>query len=374
MIDFGHEYTFNERMAEPEWLVTNGIGGYASGSISGRLNSRYHGLLIAALKPPLGRTLMLSKFDETVNYDGHGYSLTSNAVRSAAERSPHLLRFSFEGTIPTWTFACADALLEKRVWMEYGANITYIRYTVTRASSDLLLALRPLVNCRDSHQNTHGVNWSPQIDLAGGTLAVRLHEDAQTLYLHLDSAWYLPQLEILSDYYLALEEARGLDWFDDHLSLGLIQAKLAVGESLTLVAGVVPLTDVDGASAYDRYCARENSLLVHSGLATEPQWIQRLVLAADQFVVARPLVDGGSGLTVLAGYPWFSDWGRDTMIALPGLTLVTRRLMSRRIFCAHSRVLLIVGCCQIAFLMRGKRLNTIRLMRRCGTLRRCVNI
>src|ERR1700678_2735046 len=107
--------------AKREWLVTNGLGGYASGTISGILTRRYHGLLVAALEPPGRRTLLVSKVDEMLGYDGHSYALGANrwADGSVAPEGFHLLqRFRLDGTTPVWTFACGDALLEKRVWMQ----------------------------------------------------------------------------------------------------------------------------------------------------------------------------------------------------------------------------------------------------------------
>src|SRR5579862_9647403 len=141
VIQFGREICGDLGSAEArEWLVTNGLGGYACGTVAGTLTRRYHGLLMAALPPSWHRTLLVSKIDEVVEYDGQTYSLGANRW-SDGSIDPTGFRFieSFrlEGTTPVWTYACADALLEKRVWMEQGENTTYVQYTLVRASRPL---------------------------------------------------------------------------------------------------------------------------------------------------------------------------------------------------------------------------------------------
>ena len=120
-VDFGREICGTLETAEQrEWLVTNGIGGFASGTVAGNLTRRYHGLLMAALKPPLGRTLLVSKLDETVGYLGASFALATNRWAGGYVDPVgylHIERCRLEGTSPVWTYACADALLEKRIWI-----------------------------------------------------------------------------------------------------------------------------------------------------------------------------------------------------------------------------------------------------------------
>jgi predicted glycogen debranching enzyme len=147
--------------------VTNGIGGFAAGTVAGLPTRRYHGLLIATLNPPLGRTLLVSKFDETVEYDGRQYDLfTTRWKIGDVEPSgfQHIERFRLEGTTPVWAFALADALNEKRVWMARESNTTYVRYDMVRASSPLMLNLKALVNYRDFHSSTHAHDWTMQVE------------------------------------------------------------------------------------------------------------------------------------------------------------------------------------------------------------------
>ena len=340
--DFGREMCGNlASSAGREWLVANGIGGYASGTVAGLLTRRYHGLLIAALQPPLGRTLLLTRLDETATYDGHTYPLFTNrwAVPIAAlchERGRewdgvepigfhHLERFHLEGTTPVWTFACAHALVEKRVWMQHGANTTYIRYDLRRATSPLTLSVKAVVNYRDHHSNTFAGDWQMRVEPVAHGLQVMAFNGAAPCCLLSDRAEATPQHEWYRDYFLRVEQYRGLDALDDNLYAGHFRAVLHPGESLTLVASTEVAPNLDGALAYAERQAHEQRLLTQSGQTDAPAWVQHLVLAADQFVVRRTLPDGTDGRSVIVGYPWFGDWVRDTMISLPGLTLVTGR-------------------------------------------------
>src|SRR6202162_5995872 len=137
-----------------EWLVTNGIGGFASGTVSGNLTRRYHGLLVAALHPPVSRMQLVAKLDEIAGYDGADYALGTNRWSSGAiepQGNVHIESFRLEGATPVWHFAIGDALLEKRVWMRHGENTTYVQYTMLRGSQSVELQLRNLINCRDFH-------------------------------------------------------------------------------------------------------------------------------------------------------------------------------------------------------------------------------
>ena len=338
-LDFGREVCGNLALAEKrEWLVTNGIGGYASGTIANVLTRRYHGLLMAALQPPLGRTLLLAKLDERVEYDGiypqNGriHPLYTNAwVSKAVEPNGYanLNRFHLEGTTPVWTYGIANALLEKRVWMQPGANTTYIHYHVTRATGPVGLEIKAFCNYRDYHSTTIMDGWQPEIEEIERGLCVQMSDEAVPFYLLSQTAVIQPRFEWYEDFYLSLEDYRGqADVQEDHLYAAKIFATLNVGESLTIVASTEQAPNLAGETAYAERQAYEADLLqqyanIHPVAA--PLAIQQLVLAADQFVVKRPTKRDENGRSIIAGYHWFSDWGRDTMIALPGLTLTTGR-------------------------------------------------
>ncbi len=326
-IDFGREICGDVGAAERrEWLVTNGIGGYASGTVAGLPTRRYHGLLVAALQPPLGRTVLLSKLDETATYAGRAYPLFSNRWGNGAVEPAgyhHIERFRLEGTTPTWSFACADALLEKRVWMQPGANTTYIRFDLRRASAPLALFIKALVNTRDYHALTRGGDWQTAIQPVRHGLRVTAFEGATPLYLLSAGVEVTPEHQWYRGYFLRQEDTRGLDALDDNLYAGEFTALLQPGESLTLVASTEPEPDLDGDAAYLVRQDYERRLLTGSGQAAAPPWIRQLVQAADQFIVRRTTPGNADGRSIIAGYHWFGDWGRDTMISLPGLTLTT---------------------------------------------------
>ena len=333
MLDFGRVVCSDLRASgEREWLVTNGIGGYAMGTIAGLLTRGYHGLLIAALQPPVGRTQLVTKLDETASYDGRDYPLFADRWsdgRVEPSGFHHLERFHLEGTTPVWTFACADALLEKRVWMQQGANTTYVRYDLTRGSGPLNLRLRAMVNYRDHHSVTRAGDWlvPPQIAEVPHGLRVTAHKNTVPFYLLSEGATATPAHEWVLGYFLSIEEYRGLQAVDDHLCAGILRATLLPGGSLTFVASLDPNPNLDGVSALTEREVYELQLLDEARPSLSPLLpeIEQLVLAADQFVVRRALPDDAEGRSVIAGYPWFSDWGRDTMISLPGLTLATGR-------------------------------------------------
>jgi predicted glycogen debranching enzyme len=348
-MDFGREVTGSLAVAESrEWLCANGLGGFASGTVAGLPTRRYHGLLVAALKPPVGRTVLVTGLHERVEYDGAAYQLSTarwadGTVSPTAYRL--IERFHLDGTTPVWHYACADTLLEKRVWMEPGANTTYVRYRLLRAGAGgpVRLTLRALVSYREFHVTTHGPGWQMAIAPVGQGLQIIAYEGARPLSIQVPGATVEPAHDWYVGFRLAAEEARGLDALDDSLHAGTFTATLTPDRPLAAVLSAEARPDLDGEQAWARRRAHETEVLLAwrkaqpaAGLA--PAWIERLVLAADQFVVRRPLTDDAGGLSVIAGYHWFGDWGRDTMIALPGLTLSTGRPeAARRILTTFAR-------------------------------------
>ena len=332
-LDFGREVCGYSSVAESrEWLVTNGIGGYASGTIAGVLTRRYHGLLMAALKPPLGRTLLVAKIDETAEYDGiypesgKFYPLYVNRWSDDTLESfghDHLNRFHLEGTTPVWTYGIGNALLEKRIWMQPGANTTYMQYRLVRATGPLSLEAKAFVDYRDYHSTTIVQDWEAEIEAVPGGLQIQIFAEATPFYLMSDRAVLIPQFDWYEDFYLKVEESRGQpDVEEDHIYAALIRVTLRPGESVTLVATTEAEASLDGNAAYAERQAYEQALLDKADL---PESLHQLVLAADQFVVKRPTAADENGRSIIAGYHWFGDWGRDTMIALSGLTLSTNR-------------------------------------------------
>jgi predicted glycogen debranching enzyme len=338
-VEFGREICGDLAAAERrEWLVTNGIGGFASGTVAGSLTRRYHGLLIAALQPPLGRTLLASKLEEKAAYDGREYRLACNRWAGGAvdpEGYRLIESFRLEGTMPVWTYAFGDALLEKRIWMQHGANTTYVRYTLLRGRRPVELELRALVNYRDYHSTTHAGDWRMSVEPVAGGLCVRAFDGATPFYLRSAEAAPEPAHDWYRDFFLTQANYRGLEHTEDHLHAATFHLRLATGQSASMVLSTDPGASTDAEAALAAHREREAGLLHHwrtaapearrAAAASAPKWIEQLALAADQFIVTRPLHDDPGALSVIAGYHWFGDWGRDTMIALPGLALSTGR-------------------------------------------------
>ncbi len=234
-------------------------------------------------------------------------------------------RFHLDGTTPVWTHALADARLEKRVWMEQGANTTYIRYTLLHGSLPLHLDCKAMVNYRDFHGNTHAGEWRMAVEMVEGGLRVEAYQGAIPFYLLSDRATATFAHEWYRNYALRCEAERGLDATDDQLYVGRFTATLHPGEAVTLVATTEPYFVVNSKVAAQKRRQHEVDLVAQSALHDSPAWIQQLVLAADQFIVRRSVDGDEEGRSIIAGYHWFGDWGRDTMISLPGLTLATGR-------------------------------------------------
>ncbi len=347
VIDFGREICGDLAVAEArEWLVTNGMGGFACGTIAGTLTRRYHGLLVAALSPRWQRTLLVSKIDEEVEYDGESYALGANRWAGGGidpAGHVHIERFRLEGTTPVWTFACVDASLEKRIWMEHGENTTYVRYTLVRARRPMRLSAKVLVNYRGYHSLTHASDGYMDVQPAAEGLRVQAAADAPPFYIRSDHAQSEAAHTWYRNYELAVELSRGLDHQEDHLHAGTFHVELKAGDSMTLVASTDPAANLNGTSALEAQFSRDRALLescahAHPQMADWPAWIKQLILAADQFVIARAFGDGSEGASVVAGYPWFGDWGRDTLVALPGLLLATgREEIAARVLRSYAR-------------------------------------
>lgn len=312
---------------EREWLVTNGIGGFASGTVAGLNTRRYHGLLVAAMRPPVERTLLVSRLDVAVRYGDVDASLGTNEYLDGTVH-PHGYRylhaFRMDGQTAIWQWLVRDALIEQRVWMAHGQNTTYVSFSLLRASGAVDLSLSPLCAQRDYHSHHRG-GLDTTTTLVGGGFEVTAWPGAKPLRVLLEGAHCELALEWHWNHKHRVESARGLDDIEDLFRPALIRMRLErCGRAcVTFSAEPARVALADSATSAHREHDRLDRLSVPQHA---PPWIRQLHVAADQFIVERR--DGAGrniGKTVIAGYPWFSDWGRDTMIALPGLTLATGR-------------------------------------------------
>jgi predicted glycogen debranching enzyme len=316
-----------ENALSREWLVTNGLGGFASGTVALANTRRYHGLLVASFKPPVDRLVLVSKVDVEVLYRGARYALTSNEFRDgtlAPRGFERLTDFHLDGQMPVWTFTVADALIELRIYAAHGENTAYLRVRVIAASAPVELLLTPLCAYRDYHAHMQG-GWTLGVSPEPRAFTVTTFDGAHPYRVSVDRGAFESQPDWYWNFLHRVERERGLDDGEDLFKPGEFRAQLESGESLHLTATAESGERLEASVALLRDLQRTQRI-TRGAAPGAPAWHTRLLLAADQFIVARADSSGErAGKTVIAGYPWFSDWGRDTMIALPGLTLSTGR-------------------------------------------------
>lgn len=307
-----------------EWLVTNGLGGYASATVPGVLTRSYHGLLVAALEPPVARTVLVAGSVDWVTYGGSLYPLSTHEFGEGT-MSPdgyrHLESFRLEGALPVWTFAIADAVVERRIWMVDGANTTIVTYRLLRGSGPIDVEVTPLITYRGFHALASGQGWSLGGDPHESGAKIRAYDGATPFWLHSDVAEFRSSGIWWWGFRHRAEAERGLAAHGDLFAPGSFVARLEPGETVALRYSTEQEGNLDATTSFAAAQERQRSLLTRAAALEADPVVQQLVLAADQFLVSRPRADDPAGRSVIAGYHWFNDWGRDTMIGLPGLTL-----------------------------------------------------
>ena len=349
-ISFGPEICNDLAAAEQrEWLLTNGIGGFASGTVAGSATRRYHGLLIAALNPPVGRTFLAGGLDEIASINDASYPLATHRWASgtiAPKGYLSIQNFRIDCAIPVWTYQVGASRIAKCIWMRHDENTTYIQYTLLESASPVMLELKALVNYRDFHAATHAGDWRMRIEPIENGICVTAFEGATPFYARCKGAVCEPQHIWYRDFLFPRESERGLDDREDQLYASRFRVEMQKDQTVTVVFSTEQNADLDDSAARKEELKRESNIRsaasevmqTPSGEAA-PSWIPQLVLAADQFVIKRPLPGQAAGKSVIAGYPWFGDWGRDTMIALPGIALSTGRSdVAKQILLAFSRL------------------------------------
>ena len=332
-----------------EWWLANGLGGYAGGTIAQCLTRSYHGLLIAPAHPPLGRMLVFAKADATLYENERSWPLFTNCWGSGAVEPQgfiHLESFRLDGGMPVWRFAIGDLILEQCIWMEREHHTTCIAWRLAYAvERPVHLGIDLLVNNRN-HHGENQCEFSPVIEGDENHIRVR-HVgkiSGPTLHFNTHDGRLFARNQWIRDFDLPRERERGLPDRGAHLCAARMRLPLRTewsGLAATMTATPAHGAQPHCAAMLDRRRAYDIARLAAAETFTPelreaPCWIRQLVVAADSFLVARP-VEGQKddeherhGESIIAGYPWFSDWGRDAMIALPGLTLITGRHASAR--------------------------------------------
>jgi predicted glycogen debranching enzyme len=332
-----------------EWLVSNGIGGYASGTVSGAITRRFHGALIASLSAPLGRVMMMNHLAERVDLTGGGTLELDAQPRSVeAGQGPGkatLIEFLMEDGLPVWRYDLGDErVLEKRLSMPHRQNTVLVTYTLT-AGDGVHLQVEPWLHFRPHEGSLNLPLKEPYaVTETGDRYEITAGRDLPTLRLRVAgaNASFFVKGRLVRGITYGIEASRGYDASGDLYAPGSFECDLRAGQRVTLTASTEPWNVVDAMSPDDvARCeaGRRARLLAWALPQLREGSSAELVLAADQFIVEPPgrvesktvtYACGDEARSVIAGYHWFTDWGRDTMISLEGLTLVTGRFADAR--------------------------------------------
>ena len=336
-----------ELLLNREWLVTNGLGGYASGTVSGAVTRRYHGLLIAALPAPLGRIVMWSHVSEFLRFSDHDVVSLGAEERAGGQldlkSADYLSEFRLEDGLPVWTYRVREVVVEKRVLLPHLQNTVHISYKVISKGVPPRLELRPAFHFRHHEAPVDADLAAPYkltaIDGRYEIAAARRKLPPLRMQLHgHESAFTIAPSKIPQVVY-RIEQQRGYAYEGELWSPGFFRVDLTERSTATLVASTEPWDIIDVLGPEDvlvAECERRARLLHGAIPKVRQNFPAELVFAADQFVitpagrfeeVARAHAAGDEVRTVIAGYHWFTDWGRDTMISLEGLTLITGRCL-----------------------------------------------
>jgi predicted glycogen debranching enzyme len=291
-----------------EWIVTNGLGGYASLTHSGETTSKFHGLLVASLQPPTKRWMFVSNITDTIHVGDRSYALKDYKPRFVFDFFPSLV-YDIDGIH-----------LKKTFFMEYGKNTSVIKYTVG-ANVPLLLSHVPVVNSRHFYDMTSPGSVFFRQHVVDQGVVVTPSNMNRALKILLVGGSYTPD-GYWEELYYKKDRARHDSWRDHNFHIGEFQVPVKKYHEYYLQFTIEDDPADHPTHIYNRELQRKQQLLKQASL---PRPCDKLVLAADSFVVQK-----GAGKSMVAGYPWFSDWGRDTLISLPGITLVTKRFDNAR--------------------------------------------
>jgi predicted glycogen debranching enzyme len=343
-----HAYTLNAIMAlysvetygelrphlQEEWLITNGIGGFASGTVVGCNTRRYHGLLCAAMIPPVGRIMMLNRLAEIIRVRTRDEITVELSINQFGDTfhprgDRYLRRFDLEVDLARWEYEVGDIRVIREIQMPWRNNAVGIRYTVEPGDGEVELSLLPFVRMMDFHALRHE---KETFDESHGQRSCSIGSGSYKLNIVADVGSFQPRPDWWFGHTYAIETDRGLDDREDLYTPGRFVMSTAKKASITVWAGAEAVGDFN----WDQELSRRRGVV--KPIPDASPAIQRLLHAANDFLVARRTPDGQPGFTVIAGYPWFADWGRDTMISLPGLLLYPGRFdEARQVLCVFAK-------------------------------------
>lgn len=321
-----------------EWIITNGIGGFCSSTVIGANTRRYHGLLIASLNPPASRYLILSKLDESISIEDRNYCLYTNICKEYVSDG-FKRQESFEKEyFPIFNYKVEDVKIEKKITMMYGKNTTVVSYKIQNGRQASKMTIAPIVNFRDFHSMTTNKNFTLKQNVNATKVCVNfVEENTRPIYMYLSEGKYIDyESDTFKNMYYIKEEQRGF-YSEENLAVsGRFEVELQPKE-IKEIYFVVSLDEnvekINVPDVFEKEQERLEKIVENSNLIKEKkkytrqekeqnQVIKDLIITSDSFVIDRPKFASKS---IIAGFPWFLDWGRDTFIAFEGILLVTKR-------------------------------------------------
>lgn len=312
-----------------EWIITNGLGGYCSSTIIGANTRKYHGLLVAPLTPPARRHLILSKLDESIQTDGKKYNLYTNMCKNYISDGYKYLQSFKKDYIPVFEYEVAGINIKKSICMEYRKNTVVLVYEIKNNDKDSILTLAPIMNLRDFHTVTANYEFDLRQNINKNKVKIVINRQSETpIYMNLTNGKYIKhENDKFNNMYYIEEEKRGMAAEENLIVPGRYEIELAPNEekTITFVCSLEEnIEEIDGKEIIKKEISRINKLIDKSNLlnSENEELVKTYIIASDNFVVYRPSF---ALYTIIAGYPWFLDWGRDSLISFEGLLLLSNR-------------------------------------------------
>lgn len=312
-----------------EWIITNGLGGYCSSTIIGANTRKYHGLLVAPLTPPARRHLILSKLDESIQTDGKKYNLYTNMCKNYISDGYKYLQSFKKDYIPVFEYEVAGINIKKSICMEYRKNTVVLVYEIKNNDKDSILTLAPIMNLRDFHTVTANYEFDLRQNINKNKVKIVINRQSETpIYMNLTNGKYIKhENDKFNNMYYIEEEKRGMAAEENLIVPGRYEIELAPNEekTITFVCSLEEnIEEIDGKEIIKKEISRINKLIDKSNLlnSENEELVKTYIIASDNFVVYRPSF---AIYTIIAGYPWFLDWGRDSLISFEGLLLLSNR-------------------------------------------------
>lgn len=305
---------------QKEWLVTNGLGGFASSTVIGCNTRKYHGLLFSSLDKKDSRYLLVSKLNEVLHINGQDIDLSTNeCIDYISHGYKYQTEFEYD-KLPKFTYKIDDNVISKEICMVHLENTTVIKYDITTGINSISIDFMPLVNNRDFHSTNFSYIEYPQIDIQGGVKIIYDTNNSLYMYTNCDTYDKFNDTNYNNMYY-KIEKERGLDCVENHFMPGVFKVNIPASSTKTIyfIFSTKSQKEINVDSIFEKEMQRQNRILDKAGIYDTVG--NRLVLAADQFIVK----DEDDNYGIIAGYPWFGRWGRDTFISFEGLLLVTKR-------------------------------------------------